>query len=651
MAKIHELPEILADQIAAGEVIERPASVVKELVENAIDAQSTRIDILVSDAGLKQIQVIDNGIGIESSDLPLAFQRHATSKITNRDDLFRVKTLGFRGEALPSIASVSDVILETMTNESEVGAQIHLKGGQIIDQKPYAGQQGTRITVNQLFYNTPARLKYLSSPQTEMAAIADCVNHLAMSHPEISFSLSNNGRVVLKTAGNSALNQVASAIYGVKTASQLITFKNQDADFQIEGLTSLPKLTRASKNYISILLNGRYIKNNVLAKAVIQGYGSKLMVGRYPITILKINLDPLLVDVNVHPTKQEVRISKEQPLCNLITNTIEQRIAKENLIPSAVENLTSHSKKTAISQQLNMGLNENQAAYQTVEKKQAVLNAVLGNKTVESQSQTKNERQKAFTSQSFEHPLMINNRDELASNAVKNWDQKYSHVEVATNQQPVEKSTATRQFPTLKYIGQLHGTYLLTEAADGFYILDQHAAQERVKYEYYREEIGKVTDAQQTMLVPLILTFTASEALKVEENLEKLQALGIHLEDFGQNTYIVHEHPAWIPKGQEESIIKELIEQCLQNPQLTIAKFREQTAIMISCKQSIKANHHLERQQAVSLLQQLQECENPYNCPHGRPTVIKFTNQDLEKMFKRIQDAHHSLRENQNAGE
>ena len=273
MGKIHELPEVLADQIAAGEVIERPASVVKELTENSIDAQSTRIDILVEDAGLKSIQVIDNGIGIAADDVQIAFQRHATSKITSRDDLFRVRTLGFRGEALPSIASIADVILETMPQDASIGSMIHFKGGKRIAQQPYAGRQGTRITVNQLFYNTPARLKYLSSPQTELAAITDWVDHLAMSHPEVAFSLSNNGRTLLRTSGNGNLVQVISAIYGVKNAHQMIDFAGEDRDFQVSGLVSLPKLTRASKNYISILLNGRYIKNNQLSTAMIKGYG------------------------------------------------------------------------------------------------------------------------------------------------------------------------------------------------------------------------------------------------------------------------------------------------------------------------------------------------------------------------------------------
>lgn len=672
MGKIHELPEVLADQIAAGEVIERPASVVKELTENSIDAQSTQIDILVEDAGLKSIQVIDNGIGIATDDVQIAFQRHATSKITSRDDLFRVRTLGFRGEALPSIASIADVILETMPQGALMGSMIHFKGGKLIAQQSYAGRQGTRITVNQLFYNTPARLKYLSSPQTELAAITDWVDHLAMSHPEVAFSLSNNGRTLLRTSGNGNLVQVISAIYGVKNAHQMIDFAGEDRDFQINGLISLPKLTRASKNYISILLNGRYIKNNQLSKAIIKGYGSKLMVGRYPIATLAIQLDPLLVDVNVHPTKQEVRISKENQLIDLITTSIANRIGQQNLIPSAVDNLNSHQSRTKKAEQFNIGLDSQAVEYQQhVEKQQEVLAALLGETTLSTfqngkqSSDSKSECATAndsFKSQTIAHPVMIATRADLKSSAVQHWDQKYQfqpqtsledvsfeiHEEQAEEQ--INESSSHR-FPDLKYIGQLHGTYLLAEADDGFYLLDQHAVQERIKYEFYREEIGNDNPEEQKMIVPLVLTYSVSDALKIEHNRDKLVQLGINLEDFGQNTYIIHEHPAWIPAGKEEETIRNLIEACLADPQLTVAKFREATAIMISCKQSIKANHHLERQQAVSLLRQLKECANPFNCPHGRPTVVKFSNQDLERMFKRIQDSHRSLRETKNAGD
>lgn len=662
MGKIHELPAVLADQIAAGEVIERPASVVKELTENAIDAHSTRVDVIVEDAGLSSIQVIDNGMGIEADDIQVAFQRHATSKITSRDDLFRIRTLGFRGEALPSIASIADVTLETVPYDAKIGSMIRLKGGKVINQQPFAGHQGTSISVNHLFYNTPARLKYLKSPQTELAAITDWVNHLAMSHPEVAFSLSNNGKFLLKTSGNGDLIRVISAIYGIKNAQQMISFKGENYDFEVSGLVSLPKLTRASKSYISLLLNGRYIKNRELMKAVIKGYGSKLMVGRYPIAVVAVKLDPLLVDVNVHPTKQEVRISKEDQLTELITRSIANQIGKQNLIPSAINNLASHRKTSMKVEQFDIGINHQAVQHQQqVEKQQAVIAALVGSQET-SPKLKKNDHRRQFSPQTFAHPIKVISKKDLNEDVINQWDQRYQNYlsdkklssEYQINENSAEHQLLKKQprrFPDLRYIGQLHGTYLLAESSDGFYLLDQHAAQERVKYEVYRQEIGNDNLMEQKLLVPIILTYSVSDALKIEQKRDKLAELGIHLEEFGPNTYILHEHPSWIPKGHEEKMIRELIDQCLMNPSLTVAEFRESTAIMMSCKQSIKANHHLERSQAVSLLKQLKNCTNPFNCPHGRPTIIKFSNQDLEKMFKRIQDSHQSLRETKNTGE
>lgn len=647
MAKIHELSTILADQIAAGEVVERPASVVKELVENAIDAKSTQIDIYVKDAGVKEITVIDNGEGILKEDVALAFFRHATSKITDRNDLFQVKTLGFRGEALPSIASIADVKVETANASEPEGTFYHVRGGKTKAEQPAAKRVGTKITVTDLFYNTPARLKYLSSLQTELAAISDIVDRLALSHDQIAFSLYNNEKRLLQTAGNGKLQQTISAIYGIQNARQMLEFSGKDLDFSVSGYISLPKLTRASRNYLSLLINGRYVKNNQLLKAILKGYGSKLMVGRYPLAVIDIKLDPLLVDVNVHPTKQEVRISKEEQLCELLTQTIAERLSQENLIPNALQNMTS-SKPKAKKQgtQLDLTLAETQSNYQTKPPKKhstAEVTQVLLGEAVKTTETT--------GSAPALEPVIIKDKQQLSSPQVQKWDEKYqlapSENELPTEPEvvPEEKPSRPRpKFPDLTYIGQLHGTYLLAQAEDGLYIVDQHAAQERCKYEYYRQEIANVQQAQQTLLVPLVLTYPTSEALKITENREKLTELGIWLEDFGQNTFIVRKHPQWFKKGQEEEILKEMIEWFLVDQHLTVAQVREKTAIMMSCKRSIKANHHLDELQAKALLAQLKTCENPFNCPHGRPTLVHFSPTDLEHMFKRIQDQHVSKR-------
>ncbi|GAK48044.1 DNA mismatch repair protein MutL [Secundilactobacillus oryzae JCM 18671] len=645
MAKIHELSAVLADQIAAGEVIERPASVVKELVENAIDANSSEIDIKIEEAGLKLISVIDDGDGIASDDVAMAFKRHATSKIIDRQDLFKVHSLGFRGEALPSIASVADVTLSTSTGGE--GTEIHISGGQVIEEKPAVARKGTTITVKDLFYNVPARLKYVKSVNTELSKITDIVNRLALSYPAISFSLTHNGRELMRSAGRGDQLQVISGIYGISNAREMVKIENHTDDFTVSGYVSLPKLTRSSRSYITLLLNGRYIHNFQLTKAIVSGYGSKLMVGRFPLAVINIQMDALLVDVNVHPTKQEVRITKEDELTELISQTIFNRLASENLIPDAAENLNKRVNEKVNTDQLSINLNEVSEKYDF----QADVPTPEVTKET-SEPQTKGALFDAITSDAPYEPLVIKTKADLNSDRMKQFEAKYAEttseptVQTAESEatlsddmlrQPVSKE---ERFPDLRYIGQMHGTYLLAEDESGLYILDQHAAQERVNYEYYRKAIGEVSDDQQNLLVPIMLDYPTADVLRIQSNLEKLASAGIELEAFGQNSFIVRHHPTWFKAGQEEDTIKEMIDWVIADGRISVADFREKTAIMMSCKRAIKANHHLDDQQAKALIEKLKTAENPFNCPHGRPVLVHFDNQDMEKMFKRIQDAH-----------
>ena len=347
MPKIIELPEVLANQIAAGEVVERPASVVKELVENAIDAGSTQITIEVEESGLSKIQITDNGEGMAQADVAMSLRRHATSKIKNQGDLFRIRTLGFRGEALPSIASISHLTIVTAADGEVYGTKLVAKGGEIESQDPISTPVGTKITVENLFYNTPARLKYMKSLQAELAHIVDVVNRLSLAHPEVAFTLLNDGRQLTQTSGTGDLRQAIAGIYGLTTAKKMVEISNSDLDFEVSGYVSLPELTRANRNYITILINGRYIKNFLLNRAIFDGYGSKLMVGRFPIAVIDIQIDPYLADVNVHPTKQEVRISKEKELMALIKSAIAQSLREQDLIPDALENLAKSSTRGA----------------------------------------------------------------------------------------------------------------------------------------------------------------------------------------------------------------------------------------------------------------------------------------------------------------
>ncbi|MDT7014130.1 DNA mismatch repair endonuclease MutL [Levilactobacillus namurensis] len=662
MAKIHELASVLADQIAAGEVVERPASVVKELVENAIDAHSTQIDIVVEESGLKRITVVDDGDGIADEDTEMAFKRHATSKITDRRDLFKVKSLGFRGEALPSIASVADVTLTTSTGG--VGTLIHNVGGQIVEHAPAAARKGTEITVTDLFGNVPARLKYLKSPTTELAKITDIVNRIALSYPQIAFSLVHNGRELTRTSGRGDLQQVIAGIYGVQSARKMVAINGENPDFKVTGYVSLPELTRASRQYISLLLNGRYIHNFHLSKALIAGYGSKLMVGRYPIAVLAITMDPLLVDVNVHPTKQEVRISQEPELTKLIETTVYQRLSQENLIPDVFSELPRKRQNQPASDQLTMALNQASQKYPLPSTRETTPTT-----TVDTTAEATPVAPKQPVADTTDHagpapltaptaspvePVMIQAESDLQLPAVQAFDQKYQTETPAAPlgrpaAQPEPDSSLTAspapeqpRFPQLRYLGQVHGTYLLAEADDGLYLIDQHAAQERVNYEYYRQAIGQVSDDEQKLLVPIVLDYPTTDILALNDHLETLASVGVHLESFGPNSLIVHEHPTWFKAGQETATIKEMIDWVLKDGKLSVAAFREKTAIMMSCKRAIKANHHLDDQQAQALLAKLAAAENPFNCPHGRPVLVHFTDQDLERLFKRIQDPHQS---------
>lgn len=632
MTRIHELPENLANQIAAGEVIERPASVVKELVENAIDAHAQRITVELTDAGLKTITVTDNGVGIAEEDVPVAFRRHATSKIMDRTDLFRVHTLGFRGEALPSIASVADVTLITATKEAQAATMIHIKGGQRVAFESTAHRPGTVVTVAGLFYNTPARLKYLKAPATELAHTSDLLSRMALGHPEIAFRLVNNGRTLLQTAGNGNMQQVISAVYGIRVAREMLAVDQQDLDFHVTGYIAKPTTTRAAKKYMTTLINGRTVINPALRTAIQEGYGTKLMVGRFPIAVINIQLDPLLVDVNVHPTKQEVRLSKEDQLVTLITVAVQKGLADANLIPAATNHQES-TPQTKRSQQLD---------FQTSLHAQAVRNrvhaAVMGNSSVtpscpqEGQVSVADNRLATIT---------IKSRADLTSPPMQAWDRHYQVKEVSEKN---NKARESNWFPRLRYLGQVHGTYLLAEGDDGLYLIDQHAAHERVKYEEITTAAANEHVSMQELLVPVVLSYPASDALIVNERLGDLKRVGLTLTDFGQNTFIVREHPTWMGSTDVAEQIRTIVDTVITHRKITTARLREAALAMASCKRAIKANHHLEPAQGQALLAHLAGCTNPYNCPHGRPTTIHFTANELQRMFKRIQDPHHSKR-------
>jgi DNA mismatch repair protein MutL len=629
VGKIIQLDDMLSNKIAAGEVVERPASVVKELVENAIDAHSTVIEIDVEEAGLQSIRVVDNGDGIEEDDVLTAFERHATSKIKDEKDLFRIRTLGFRGEALPSIASVSYLEITTGTGEGAATRAV-LEGGKVVQKEKASARKGTEVIVSNLFYNTPARLKYMKTIHTELGNITDTVNRLALAHPDVSIHLRHNGRVLLETNGNGDARQVLAAIYGLNTAKKMIPISARSIDFEIEGWISLPELTRASRNYISTIINGRYVKNYPLVKAIQEGYHTLLPIGRYPIALVMIQMDPLLVDVNVHPSKLEVRLSKEQELNELMTRTIQEAFRSKQLIP--LENAAPKwrkEKEVQQSFQLDHLPEETKPFTNTAIPihRQPTIPKIYEEPKDEHHSPIEMSEQTKSESKSF--PELVRESNVPESETDLEADDN-SSIKITESGQPESR------IPPLYPIGQMHGTYILAQNERGLYIIDQHAAQERIKYEFFREKVGQVEKELQEMLVPLTLEFSADEYMKIMEYKDELEKVGVFLEPFGIHSFIIRAHPQWFPKGEEQEIIEEILQQLITMKTVDIKKLREEAAIMMSCKRSIKANHHLRQDEIQALLDDLRKASDPFTCPHGRPIIIHFSAYELEKMFKRV---------------
>lgn len=674
MGKIKELQTSLANKIAAGEVVERPSSVVKELLENAIDAKSTVINIEVEQSGISSIRVVDNGTGIEQDDLDLVFHRHATSKLDADDDLFHIRTLGFRGEALASISSVAKVTLKTCT-DSENGHEIYAENGEILSRKPAKAKKGTDITVSSLFYNTPARLKYIKSLYTELGKITDIVNRMAMSHPYIRISLISDGKTLLKTNGSGKTNEVMSEIYGIKVAKDLVHIQGDTSDYHLEGFVAKPEHSRSNKHYISIFINGRYIKNFVLNKAIIEGYHTLLTIGRYPICYLNIEMDPILVDVNVHPTKLEVRLSKEEQLYQLIVEKIRYAFKDRILIPQ--NDLDRTPKKNKVLNQFEQqkldferrqqnsnqdktnshyyGMSESKLQNPNLEKNDLDNNELINESTENFVHNNKRSDDKDYFQIQKEILNDLDNGDASLLNDESTNDSEEVVTEQSNNDEASSKTyqtlyskqdnndikgkvsnTPSRRVPYMEVVGQVHGTYIIAQNENGMFMIDQHAAQERIKYEYFREKIGEVTNEVQDLLIPLTFHFSKDEQMIIDQYQDELDKVGVHLEHFGGHDYIVNSYPVWFPKAEAEEIIQDMVELVLNDKKVNVKKLREDAAIMMSCKKSIKANHYLKNNEMADLIDQLREAEDPFTCPHGRPIIINFSNYELEKLFKRV---------------
>lgn len=613
--KIFQLPDSLANKIAAGEVVERPSSVVKELVENSIDANSTWIRVDITEAGLEQIKVTDNGEGMSQEDCANAFLPHATSKIKHDADLFHVKTLGFRGEALASIASVSKVTVKTSQGDS-AGTQLKLEGGEIIEQKKSDARKGSEILVEALFFNTPARLKYMKTIHTELGHITDLLNRLALSHPHIRFEAEHNGKPLFKTPGTGDLLQVISQVYGMRVAKKMLPAEQETLDFSIKGYVAKPEITRASRSYISTIINGRYVKSIALTQAIIRAYHTLLPIGRFPVVVLMIDMDPVLVDVNVHPTKLEVRFSKEKELFSTVEELIRNTFRSTTLIPE----MGKEDKLNQTSVQHSLKFDYGDSAPKRVESKpynkiiheQQTILEPLFEETEPNVTETQaNHINESKAEQTFEFAVAKTDKE----NPV---------------QQPVDR------VPAMYPIGQLQGTYILAQNENGLYMIDQHAAQERIKYEFFKEKLGHTVKESQELLLPMTFEFSKQEAIFIEQYKAELEEVGLFFEEFGNQTYIIRSHPTWFPAGFEEEVIREMVEQIMQERRISIEEIREDAATLMSCKRSIKANHYLNQEDMFRLLEDLRHTIDPFTCPHGRPIIVHFSTYELEKMFKRV---------------
>lgn len=648
MAKIHELSENLTNQIAAGEVIERPASVVKELVENAIDAQASRIRVEVQHSGLKQISVQDNGSGIAPDQVDLAFMRHATSKIQDEHDLFNIATLGFRGEALASIAAVAHVEILTST-DGQTATRAAFAGGVKKFQEDAGSAKGTKITVGDIFYNTPARLKYLKSPKTELLKIVDIVNRIALGHPEISLTLASDGKVLLRTPGNGNLKQDVANIYGRKVAEKMLTVENEDPDFTLYGLVSEANLTRSSRNFISILLNGRYIKNYQLSSALLDGYGNKLG-GKYPIAVLAIEADPLLVDVNVHPTKEEVRLSKEKELSRLITSAVTEALMDEDEA-SPLFQLTPFKDKTQLDQ-LEFNLKPDVVDTRRPDDFQLEVSQVaepegktdITNKT-ETETETKETKEKAEEEKTSapEYVDLNQVREDDQYVLTKTWDQ---HVKEQTALPPFaggeEKSASpviskgdqllSQHLPALHLLGQMGG-YLLAEHGGDLYLLDQVAARRRLEYDQILASLEKEENYQQGLLEPLVFDFSVYDYQKLKDQLPLLRQLGLEMEDFGQNTLLMHSYPTWL-KGEVTVQVRELLDQLLSSRENDGKSLLKLVAAK-AAESNVSRRVNLTGAEAADLLLRLQTASDPYRDASGQVAVVRLSQNDLSKLFKK----------------
>ncbi len=647
MSKINVLDSNTINQIAAGEVVERPSSVVKELVENAVDAKATAVTVEIKDGGISYIRITDNGIGIDKSDIPIAFYRHSTSKIKSVEDLLVVSSLGFRGEALSSIAAVSQIELMTKTTGSLIGTRYKIEGGEEKSIEDIGCPQGTTFIVRNLFYNTPARRKFLKTAMTEAGYISDLLHRLALSHPEISFKFINNGQIKLHTTGNMRLKDIIYNVYGRDITANLLEVSAKAGITEISGFIGKPLICRGNRAYENYFINGRYIRSGIITKAIEEAYKNFIMVHKYPLTVLHFKIDTSLIDVNVHPTKMEIRFNNNEEIYRLVYHAIRQALEGRELIPQVEINSEkkAHKEKPEEKQRpsipepfekmrraamLREAQNEYTPAKLTAQK--ALTPASTRTLTPASASTPNTETKTAVTPS-------VTAETKVAAVPAATTENKTAAVPKKTEQLSLfESPLLSREARSShKLIGQVFDTYWIVEYDGKMFIIDQHAAHEKVLYEKILARYKASNPSSQLLEPPMILSLSMKEETALKEHMDSFTALGFEIEPFGGSEYAVRAVPMDLYGFKAKDIIVEMIDQISSEIGHLNDDMIADRLATAACKAAVKGNQQLSFKEADTLIELLLQAKNPYTCPHGRPTIISMSKYELEKKFKRIQ--------------
>lgn len=609
---IKVLDSVTINKIAAGEVIERPSSVVKELVENAIDAKATAVTIEIKDGGISFIRITDNGQGFLKEDIPVAFLRHSTSKIRSVEDLMTVSSLGFRGEALSSISAVAQIELITKTHDSLMGTRYVIEGGKEKEMEAVGCPDGTTFIIRNLFYNTPARRKFLKTPVTEGGYIAELIEKLAMSHPDVSFRFISNNQNKLHTSGNGNIKDIIYHVYGRDISANIIPVHYDSEHIKISGFIGKPVINRGNRNFENYYINGRFIKSNIINKAIEEAYKSFMMQHKYPFTALHFTIDQNLLDVNVHPTKMELRFSNGEEIYNVVLDVILKTLTHKEFIPDVT--LFEKEKEEAPKPPKAMRIPE---PFEVNRQKETV-RAETVKPTVTMLPKT-------------EAPPVAPVILKESSGYNKPRVEPVQIVKAEQNQFLLDE----KNIPKHKIIGQVFSTYWIVEFEDKLYIIDQHAAHEKVLYERIMAKYKENKADSQNLMPPVVITLGATDIETLNEHMEHFAELGYEIEEFGGKDYAIKAVPMELFGLNEKDVFMEILDELSSGNHKTVTSVMDRIAT-IACKAAVKGNNRLSEQEARTLINELMELENPYNCPHGRPTIVSMSKYELEKKFKRI---------------